>query len=152
MKDIMAKSKTNEWSQNEDGTLAIAGQTLFAEEYHQNYMWAGVMGNHDYMDKSNSKNRNDFFRSVYAFPTNGYEGEEGVCYYFKYSNCLFITMNNETQTTDAAVKKAQDWFEEVENFEKEIIANQAPLDFDVSVKDIYSSIRRLNLLQPPFLL
>ena len=88
-------------------------QTLFAEEYHQNYMWAGVMGNHDYMDKSNSKNRNDFFRSVYSFPTNGYEGEEGVCYYFKYSNCLFITMNNETQTTAAEVKKAQDWFEEV---------------------------------------
>ncbi len=33
MKDIMAKSKTNEWSQNEDGTLSIAGQTLFNEEY-----------------------------------------------------------------------------------------------------------------------
>lgn len=33
MKDIMAKSKTNDWSQNADGTLAIAGQTLFAEEY-----------------------------------------------------------------------------------------------------------------------
>ena len=33
MKDIMAKSKTNEWAQNEDGTLSIAGQTLFAEEY-----------------------------------------------------------------------------------------------------------------------
>ena len=33
MKDIMAKSKTNEWQQNEDGTLSIAGQTLFAEEY-----------------------------------------------------------------------------------------------------------------------
>ena len=33
MKDIMAKSKTNEWSQNADGTLSIAGQTLFAEEY-----------------------------------------------------------------------------------------------------------------------
>ncbi len=33
MKDIMAKSKTNEWSQNEDGTLSIAGQTLFKEEY-----------------------------------------------------------------------------------------------------------------------
>lgn len=88
-------------------------QTLFAEEYHQNYMWAGVMGNHDYMDKTNSKNRNDFFRSVYSFPTNGYEGEEGVCYYFKYSNCLFITMNNETQTNATEVKKAQDWFEEV---------------------------------------
>ena len=33
MKDIMAKSKTNDWVQNEDGTLSIAGQTLFAEEY-----------------------------------------------------------------------------------------------------------------------
>jgi len=33
MKDIMAKSKTDEWSQNADGTLSIAGQTLFAEEY-----------------------------------------------------------------------------------------------------------------------
>ncbi len=33
MKDIMAKSKTNEWNQNADGTLSIAGQTLFAEEY-----------------------------------------------------------------------------------------------------------------------
>lgn len=33
MKDIMAKSKTDDWSQNEDGTLSIAGQTLFAEEY-----------------------------------------------------------------------------------------------------------------------
>ena len=33
MKDIMAKSKTNEWKQNDDGTLSIAGQTLFAEEY-----------------------------------------------------------------------------------------------------------------------
>ena len=33
MKDIMAKSKTDEWSQNADGTLSIASQTLFAEEY-----------------------------------------------------------------------------------------------------------------------
>ncbi len=33
MKDIMAKSKTNEWQQNSDGTLSIAGQTLFTEEY-----------------------------------------------------------------------------------------------------------------------
>lgn len=33
MKDIMAKSKTNDWVQNADGTLLIANQTLFAEEY-----------------------------------------------------------------------------------------------------------------------
>jgi len=86
---------------------------LFNEPYHKNYMWANLMGNHDYMNYQSTNSKNDYFRSVHAYPENGYEGEEGVCYYFKYSNCLFITMNNETQTTDAEVKKAQDWFEEV---------------------------------------
>ncbi len=33
MKDIMAASKTGDWRKNEDGTLAIAGQTLLAEEF-----------------------------------------------------------------------------------------------------------------------
>lgn len=33
MKDILAASKTNEWSKNADGTLSIAGQTLLAEEF-----------------------------------------------------------------------------------------------------------------------
>ncbi|MBO7244387.1 MAG: isoleucine--tRNA ligase [Alphaproteobacteria bacterium] len=33
MKDIMAESKGNNWKQNEDGTLSIAGQILMAEEY-----------------------------------------------------------------------------------------------------------------------
>ena len=88
-------------------------ESLFAAEYHKNYVWASTIGNHDHMNGSNDKNCNDYFKSVYNFPTNGYEGEEGVCYYFKYSNVLFITMNNETQTTATAVKKAQDWFEEV---------------------------------------
>ena len=86
---------------------------LFNEKYHKNYMWSGVIGNHDFMDGSNTKNKNDYFRSVHAYPTNGYEGEEGVCYYFTYSNVLFITMNNETQTSAAEVEKAQKWFEEV---------------------------------------
>ena len=85
---------------------------IFGEKYHKNYMWASVMGNHDYMDRTSTKNCNDFFESVYSYPRNGYEGEEGVCYYFKYSNVLFITMNNETQYGDELVK-AQAWFEEV---------------------------------------
>lgn len=86
---------------------------IFEKNYHKNYMWASVIGNHDYMDKTNTKNCNDFFKSVYNFPVNGYAGEEGVCYYFKYSNVLFITMNNETQRSASAVKKAQDWFVDV---------------------------------------
>lgn len=86
---------------------------LFKEEYHSNVMWASTIGNHDYMDRTYEKSSNDYFRTAYNLPKNGYEGEEGVCYYFVYSNVLFITMNNETQTTAEEVKKAQDWFEEV---------------------------------------
>lgn len=86
---------------------------LFNEKYHKNYMWASVIGNHDYMDRTSTKSTNQFFKTVYNFPSNGYEGEEGVCYYFKYGNVLFITMDNETQKNEAAVKKAQDWFEKV---------------------------------------
>lgn len=33
MKDIMAASKTDQWKQNEDGSLSIAGQILYPEEY-----------------------------------------------------------------------------------------------------------------------
>ncbi len=33
MKDILAASKTNDWSKNADGTLSIAGQTLLPEEF-----------------------------------------------------------------------------------------------------------------------
>ncbi|MBO4520804.1 MAG: isoleucine--tRNA ligase [Alphaproteobacteria bacterium] len=33
MKDILAASKTTEWSKNADGTLSIAGQTLLPEEF-----------------------------------------------------------------------------------------------------------------------
>lgn len=37
MKDIMAKSKSGEWSQNEDGTLAIAGRRCSPK--NTNYAW-----------------------------------------------------------------------------------------------------------------
>lgn len=88
-------------------------EPLFNHANHKNYMWASVIGNHDYMDRTSTKSSNDFFKTVYNNPKNGYVGEEGVCYYFMYSNVLFITLNNETQTSAEEVKKAQDWFEEV---------------------------------------
>ncbi len=86
---------------------------IFEQNYHKNYMWASTIGNHDYMDRTSTKSCNDFFKTAYNFPTNGYAGEEGVCYYFLYSNVLFITMNNETQTSASAIKKVQDWFVDV---------------------------------------
>lgn len=99
---------------------------FYTEENHKSYMWASVIGNHDYMDRTNTKSSNDYFRIVNNFPTNGYSGEEGVCYYFKYSNVLFIVMNNETQKNETNIKKAQEWFKKVvtENPTQYIIVSQ----------------------------
>lgn len=99
---------------------------FYTQENHKSYMWASVIGNHDYMDRTSTKSSNDYFRIVNNYPTNGYSGEEGVCYYFKYSNALFIVMNNETQKNETNIKKAQEWFKKVvtENPTQYIIVSQ----------------------------
>jgi hypothetical protein len=89
---------------------------MYSRDQYGNYMWASVNGNHDNMDKTNGKNSNKFFASVNNNPENGYDSQEGVCYYFKYNNVLFITLNNEilgTAVSSAAVMKAQEWVAQV---------------------------------------
>lgn len=86
---------------------------LYKEQPFVNYMWAGVNGNHDNMDRTSTKNTNQFFANVNNNPLNGYEEQEGVCYYFKYGNALFIILNNEDMTTSAEVAKAKAWVSEV---------------------------------------
>ncbi len=83
---------------------------LYTNDHYENYLWASVNGNHDDMDRTNTKNTNQFFKSVNNFPLNGYSGEEGVCYYFKYNNVLFINLNTESLSDPAEVIKAQEWF------------------------------------------
>lgn len=83
---------------------------MYTNDHYGNYLWASVNGNHDNMDRTNSKNSNQFFKSVNNFPLNGYSGEEGVCYYFKYNNVLFINLNTESLSDPAEVIKAQEWF------------------------------------------
>ena len=86
---------------------------MYTSSHFENYMWANVNGNHDNMDRSNTKNTNQFFKSVNNNPLNGYSGEEGVSYFFKYNNVLFIVLNTESLGSATEVEKAQAWFSQV---------------------------------------
>ncbi len=88
-------------------------QSLYTEKPFHNYMWAGVNGNHDNMTRTNKGNTNKFFRDAAAYPLNGYEGELGVCYFFKYGDVLFIMLNNESMRTEEGLQKAQEWVRKV---------------------------------------
>ncbi len=88
-------------------------QNLYTEKPFCNYMWAGVNGNHDNMTRTNKGNTNKFFRDAAAYPLNGYEGELGVCYFFRYGDVLFIMLNNESMRTEEGLQKAQTWVKKV---------------------------------------
>ena len=88
-------------------------QNLYKEEPFKNYMWAGVNGNHDNMTRTNKGNTNKFFRDVAAYPLNGYAGELGVCYFFKYGDVLFIMLNNENMRSEEGLQAAQNWVRKV---------------------------------------
>ncbi|HEV2692128.1 MAG TPA: FN3 domain-containing metallophosphoesterase family protein [Verrucomicrobiae bacterium] len=71
---------------------------LFDQPFARNYMFADVIGNHDWMRRSNGGS-SDYFRIAHHNPTNGYAGQEGVCYWFIYGDVLFLTFDNELMRT-----------------------------------------------------
>lgn len=85
---------------------------LYENKYFKNYMWAGVNGNHDNMTRKYFLS-NQFFKNANFYPRNGYEGEEGVCYFFRYGDVLFIMLNNENMRSDEGLQKAQEWVRKV---------------------------------------
>lgn len=85
---------------------------MYEEQYFERYFWAGVNGNHDNMTRK-YRLTNEFFRDANYYPHNGYEGEEGVCYHFKYGNALFIMLNNEDMREEGELQKAQEWVRKV---------------------------------------
>ncbi|MDR2586571.1 MAG: metallophosphoesterase family protein [Prevotellaceae bacterium] len=87
--------------------------TMYAQPHFAKYVWAGVNGNHDDMARGYAKQTNEYFRYVNSYPQNGYEGEEGVCYYFTYDNALFIMLNNENMRDEEGLSLAQEWVKEV---------------------------------------
>ena len=82
---------------------------LYSQSHFSKYMWAGVNGNHDNMDRKSTRLSNDYFRYANNNPENGYKGEKGVCYYFKYGNALFIMLNSESMRSEEGLAAAQTW-------------------------------------------
>ena len=87
-------------------------KNLYGMQWFKDYMWAGVNGNHDNMSRKYELT-NEYFRNSAAYPLNGYPGELGVCYWFKYGEALFIMLNNESMRTQEGLEDAQEWFKSV---------------------------------------
>lgn len=78
----------------------------------KNYMWAAVEGNHDSMDRH--KNKTDsYFGDTHYFPRNGYTGQQGESYWFRYGDVLFLMLNNEGMLKAGSQQPAIDWMEKV---------------------------------------
>lgn len=85
---------------------------LAEQPAYKNFMWAGVEGNHDHMTRDNDKS-DAFFRDTHANPLNGYDGQEGVVYWFKYGDVLFLMLNNEAMRTSESLQPVFEWMEKV---------------------------------------
>lgn len=95
---------------------------LSEQPAYKNHMWAAVQGNHDQQNRNNEKT-DAYFRDSHFFPRNGYEGQEGIAYWFRYGDVLFIMLNNEAMRTKASLEPVFEWMENVvsENPSKYIV-------------------------------
>ncbi|MDK2972793.1 MAG: large repetitive protein [Candidatus Sumerlaeota bacterium] len=82
---------------------------FFEQPFASQYMFADVIGNHDWMMRRNG-GKSEFFAVTHHNPMNGYAGQEGVCYWFIYGDVLFITLNNEVmRTSPEELAAAKTW-------------------------------------------
>jgi len=96
---------------------------FFDEDNCAELIWARANGNHDNWTKESQKTKNfdipnDFFKGTSYYPQNGYRGEEGVCYYFRYGNTLFVMLNTEDMSSGMEFDNAVKWTKEVITNEK----------------------------------
>ena len=85
---------------------------LYSQPAFRRSMWAGLNGNHDNMSRRYQLT-NAYLRDANYYPRNGYDGEQGVCYHFRYGDVLFIMLNNEDMRTDSGLVAAQQWVRKV---------------------------------------
>lgn len=93
-------------------------KTMYEEPVFRKYMWAGVIGNHDFMSRKYAKCTNQYFRFANHYPLNGYAGEEGVSYFFHYGDALFVMLDSEAMRSDEGLAQAQEWFRKVMKTER----------------------------------
>lgn len=95
---------------------------LAEQPNYKKYMWAGVQGNHDNSTRENVRS-DAFYRDSHYYPHNGYAGQEGVAYWFKYGDALFLMLNNEAMHSEASLIPVFNWMRKVvkENPSKYIV-------------------------------
>lgn len=80
-------------------------KNLLEQPFASNYMFADVIGNHDWMMRGKGGS-SEFFGVAHNNPRNGYAGQEGVSYWFIYGDVLFLTFNNEQMKTSPEAEAA----------------------------------------------
>ena len=107
-----------------DFILSTGDQTAWGASYnfwtelseqpmYKDYLWASVEGNHDHWAKDKPVRSDEFYRDTHYNPMNGYEGQEGIVYWFRRGDVLFIMLNNEAMRNQATLEKALNWMEKV---------------------------------------
>lgn len=117
MDKVFEYDKETDWVLHLGDVCAWGGsysfwQNLYENEYFKKFMWAGVNGNHDNMSRKYELT-NQYFKNASFYPRNGYGGEEGVCYFFKYNDALFIMLNNENMRETGGLEAAMQWVRKV---------------------------------------
>lgn len=98
-----------------------AQKYVYDKDQYKSHMVSTTVGNHDVMHVVNGvyyDNTDEFFTSTHHHPQNGYAGQVGASYYFKYGPALFIVLNNEDinyghSSKKVGLDKAQVWAKEV---------------------------------------
>ena len=104
---VLSPGDLNAWGGSFNFWTELSEQPAF-----KRYMWAVAQGNHDHSDRDRDKS-DDFFRNSHFFPYNGYEGQEGVTYWFLYGDVLFFVLNNEAMRTSDELEPVFEWMAEV---------------------------------------
>lgn len=94
---------------------------MFEEDNFNEFFWARVNGNHDNWTRESQITHNfdipnDYFTGTSYYPQNGYPGEEGVCYHFRYGNTLFVMLNTEDMSKPGELEAAAAWLRDCVNF------------------------------------
>lgn len=111
--DIVAHGGTYQW-----------WKQVSEASWMKNYMFSTTLGNHDWMTNVGTTYNDGasykFMDACYNNPRNGFTGQENICYFYKYGDALFISVNTEIETakylgltSEQFVKAQQDWVESV---------------------------------------
>ncbi|MDE6396255.1 MAG: metallophosphoesterase family protein [Muribaculaceae bacterium] len=86
---------------------------LAEQPMYKKYTWGAVEGNHDHWAREKKDYSDEYFRDTHYNPMNGYAGQEGIVYWFKWGDVLFIMLNNEAMRNQQTLEVALKWMEDV---------------------------------------